>query len=264
MKKATLFAYLRRAPFGGRLTQQQVDGCNLLIDTCHEYAVTDPREVAYVLATVFHETGGTMAPVRETFAKTHKEAMRRLKGVKYAERGYYGRGFIQITWKDNYQRMGELLGVDLVNNPDLALNAEIAAKICVIGMMRGLFTGMGLSNYFHKTADPINARKIVNGLDKAKLIARYYHEILDALEADKKDVKEIKEEDAKPDGAALTTDKTTVGGVAGMIGAGGTGLLVGVDNVYALAAVALLIVVGAIGAWLFFSGRLELKHKGGV
>ena len=42
---------------------------------------------------------------------------------------YRGRGFIQITGKDMYNRVGKLIGVDLVNNPDLANQPEIAAKI---------------------------------------------------------------------------------------------------------------------------------------
>jgi predicted chitinase len=42
---------------------------------------------------------------------------------------YRGRGFIQITGKENYDKVGKLIGVDLVNNPDLANDPEVAAKI---------------------------------------------------------------------------------------------------------------------------------------
>lgn len=42
---------------------------------------------------------------------------------------YCGRGFIQLTGRDNYQVFGDLLHVDLINRPDLALQPEIAARV---------------------------------------------------------------------------------------------------------------------------------------
>ncbi|WP_266156789.1 XVIPCD domain-containing protein [Dyella silvatica] len=42
---------------------------------------------------------------------------------------YRGRGFIQLTGKDNYRAAGEALGLDLVNNPDLAAKEENAGKV---------------------------------------------------------------------------------------------------------------------------------------
>jgi hypothetical protein len=42
---------------------------------------------------------------------------------------YRGRGFIQLTGKDAYQKVGKLIGIDLVNNPDLANEPSVAAKI---------------------------------------------------------------------------------------------------------------------------------------
>ena len=87
---------------------------------------------------------------------------------KYWYTAYYGRGYVQLTWKDNYAKFGSLLGIDLVNNPDLALNPTSAGKIICIGMAKGMFTCVGLSDYFGPSKDDLtNARRIFNGLDKA-------------------------------------------------------------------------------------------------
>lgn len=169
-------------PVFGRLTQPQVDGFEAIFDACTECEM-DERFVAYILATAWHETGALMQPVRETFAKTDEEAVQRLMrtsyGKKYAFRhdnglAYYGRGFVQLTWRDNYRKMGKSLNLDLEGNPDMALNPTVAAEILAEGMMLGSFTGKRLADYFTDTkSDTVNARKIVNGLDRAHKIARY-------------------------------------------------------------------------------------------
>ena len=87
---------------------------------------------------------------------------------------YYGRGYVQLTWYENYGSMGKLLNIDLLDNPDLALQPAIAAAIMIKGMTKGLFTGVSLDKYFtDKLTDWVNARKIINGLDMAKTIAGY-------------------------------------------------------------------------------------------
>lgn len=169
-----------RAQFGP-LSQKEVDGLNALLSEMEGRGWTDKRWWAYVLATAWHETASTMTPLKEYgFGKG------RAYGSPDPVTGkvYAGRGFVQLTWKENYRKLGDLLGLDLVGNPDLALQPGHAAEIMAIGMERGLFTGKGLPDYFDAdTDDPINARRIVNGTDKASLIAGYYQQALAAINA---------------------------------------------------------------------------------
>ena len=168
-----------RPMFGGSFSQTQVDGIADLLAAASAGGMTDQRQVAYLLATAKHETAGTMQPIAE-YGKG--------KGRPYGRpdpktgKTYYGRGFVQLTWIYNYDRAGKELGVDLVNSPDKAMVPEIAARIAVTGMLEGWFTGKKLSDYFNdKKADPINARKIINGLDRATMIAGYFQKFHAAL-----------------------------------------------------------------------------------
>ena len=59
----------------------------------------------------------------------------------------------------------------------LALDPKVATEIIVVGMMKGLFTGVRLENYFNENkTDAVNARRIINILDSAELINGYYKE----------------------------------------------------------------------------------------
>lgn len=101
---------------------------------------------------------------------------------------YYGRGYVQLTWKANYAKMGKLLNLDLVSFPDKAMNPETAIQILFEGMTTGKsfagdFTGRHLGNYFNKnTEDWVNARKIINGLDKAHKIAKESKQFYEAIQ----------------------------------------------------------------------------------
>lgn len=166
-------------PLFGKISQSQVQGMDSILNEWEARGLPDLRWLAYMLATTYHETAGTMQPIRE---------FGRGKGRPYGkvdkETGhvYYGRGFVQLTWKDNYKTMGDLLGVDLVNNPDLAMDLKNATEILFQGMIKGLFTGKRLEQYFDcDTSDPVNARRIINGTDKAQLIAGYHSRFLNAL-----------------------------------------------------------------------------------
>lgn len=173
-----------RPMFGGKLTQSQADGIEHVLDACSKIA--DERWIAYILATVFHETGKTMQPIEEQ-GKGHGQ--RYGKKVKHSgqvytmpDHIYYGRGYVQITWYENYQYLRKLIGKDLLNYPKLALVPNIAAQIMLVGMTKGAFTGMKLDTYFNDLCtDPKNARKIINGTDAAENITDYYYIFYKAL-----------------------------------------------------------------------------------
>jgi putative chitinase len=131
---------------------------------------------AYVLATEYHETAKRMQAVREGLDVS--DAWRR-KNLRYYP--WYGRGEIQLTWEPNYlkasKRLNELgYDCDLIKHPDQTLDPEISTAIMIYGMLEGWFTGKKLRDYL--PADPekkhyVNARRIVNGTDRAELIAGY-------------------------------------------------------------------------------------------
>lgn len=174
------FDGIRSGPFNGKLRAATVRGCNAILDEWERRRLTDLRWLAYKLATALAECGPDMLPVREGFKKTDKEARAYVKRrrYKYAVEVngcvYYGRGLVQLTWLRNYQAMGRILGLPLANNPDLALEPEVAAAIMFEGMTRGTFTGKKLSDYFNgQKTDWKNARRIINGTDRASEIAGY-------------------------------------------------------------------------------------------
>lgn len=293
MDMTTFFAYARRAPFGGRFSQSQIDGINRLLAQWRYYKLTDLRELAYILATVFHETGGRMLPVREAFASSDASAIKmldkafaagRLGSVRKpywrkdaAGKSWFGRGDVQITHQENYRTMGDRLGVDLVGNPSLALDPVISARIAIVGMQEGLFTGRKLTDYFgHGKDDPTGARAIVNGEDKAKLIAGYYKNFLDALEAAYAARKtgapaDVRPKDAEADDMPASQSKsiwTLAGslvasgglGVAKQVMDSGASLLSAVSNPWSFASLAFAVAAIGVFAWLFASGRLTLSR----
>jgi len=146
----------------------------LIIGACIKHGVTNRNQIKYVLATVEHETAGTYMPVKEAYWLSDGWRKRNLRYYPY-----YGRGFVQITWKSNYVKFSKILDVDFVKNPDLALELEHAVNILVIGMKYGHFTGKKLDDYItRKKIDFRRARRIINGLDKAKKIASLAQSII--------------------------------------------------------------------------------------
>lgn len=176
------FGYVRDVLFDGALSQQQVDGQNVIL-ALWEYQATgtpmsDMRWLAYMLATTFHETGYRMWPITEQGSDSY------LQGKEYWP--YVGRGYVQLTWDYNYEKASAALGLiddrDLVEHPELALDSLIGARIMFRGMAEGWFTGKKLGQYFNDDKDdPVNARQIINGNDKDTEIAAYHGQFLQAL-----------------------------------------------------------------------------------
>ena len=145
------------------LNSEQKANALAIMRECVAYT-QDPRQLSYILSTAYGECG--IRPIKEY--RGDQGSYHWTVQNEYWYTGYYGRGFVQLTWKDNYANFGRLLGVDLVNKPDLALDPKIAGKVICIGMTKGLFTGVGLGRYLDSRLDDwSNARRIVNGMDKA-------------------------------------------------------------------------------------------------
>jgi putative chitinase len=185
------FDAVRESLFNGTFTQPQVEGMDAILDKWEAQQLTDLRWLAYMLATAYHETAKTMQPIDEYGKGKGYKYGKKIKrsGIAYTlpDKLYYGRGYVQLTWYENYETMGRLLGVDLLNNPELALHPNIAAEIMFEGMTKGNshfgdFTGRSLENYLNdKKEDWVNARRIINGTDKAELIAGYGKKFYQAL-----------------------------------------------------------------------------------
>lgn len=169
--------------FLGKLTAQQQANANLILNECESYSLL-LGQTAYVLATAWHES--KFKPIEEIGKGKGKPYGSKIKysGKPYSapDKLYYGRGFVQLTWFELYDKFGKLLKLDLLNHPELALVPENAVRILVYGMINGLFTGAKLTRFVNsKSVDFINARKVINGLDKAKLISGYADKILREL-----------------------------------------------------------------------------------
>ena len=168
MNRKYFFDCIRHALYGGRLSNSQVNGITRILDYREaKYPEMTDDQFAYLLATVKWETAHKMVPVREAGGERY------LKTKK--DYPWVGEGLVQVTWEINAKKFGAKKPGDLMGWP-IALHAAFE------GMTKGLFTGKKLSDYVVKgRADYVGARRIINGTDKAVLIARFAHAFRDAL-----------------------------------------------------------------------------------
>lgn len=173
------------------LTPDQVSGLEAVLGPAKD-AGWPLAFAAYALATACHETAYTMQPVREAFWLN--EDWRRRNLTRYYP--YYGRGYVQLTWKANYEKADRELGLNgsLNADLDLALDPDIAAKIMVKGMQEGWFAGDQsgarhtlvrhvAENGSATLAEFTSARRIINGTDRAAKIAGEAIKFQTALQA---------------------------------------------------------------------------------
>ena len=151
-----------------------------------KYAITDTNEKAMFLAQTTHESNDYKR-LEDSFRYTPQrlfEVFRKRVGSldnakKLCSQGakaiadfvyggrlgnakdegykYRGRGIIQLTGKNNYKYYGEKLNIDLVNNPDLAKEADTAIEIALLFWKEkecGLYAKMG---------DVKTVTKLING-----------------------------------------------------------------------------------------------------
>ncbi|MBB4131885.1 peptidoglycan-binding protein [Xanthomonas sp. 3075] len=137
----------------------------LIVKTALENGVTDPKQISYMLATAQHETRNFQAP-EEDFGRSQARKLGYSGGEEF-----YGRGYVHLTHDYNYAKFDKLLRLngEMVRNPDMAKDPEIAAKVLVVGMRDGLFTGKPLDRYIDADShDVYNARRVVNGVTPSK------------------------------------------------------------------------------------------------
>ena len=174
----------------GRLTQSQVDEINFIVDSMDKDKSISYPQGAYILATTWWETANTMLPIAEygkgkgrpygTWYKNSKDQLYTFKDgsrtTAYLQECYphlyYGRGYVQLTWFENFDKASKKLNHDFLKNPDDVMKKEYAIQILLTGMKEGWFTGKRLDDYIHQSKkDYVNARRIINGTDKAQKIA---------------------------------------------------------------------------------------------
>lgn len=189
------FYSVYRNEFGSIRKNATVEAINALINEYEKYQESlKPKQTekfAYILATVRYECGGDMLPITENLRYSAKRLVqvwpsrfnwhtarqyaynpRKLGNKVYGGRlgngalegyKYRGRGFVQLTGYINYKKFSDILGIDLVDKPELALKYNYGARILIDGMIGGLFTGRKLSGYIKPSqTDYYNARSIVN------------------------------------------------------------------------------------------------------
>ncbi len=168
---------------GGRRTLDDVRRCGYDFSSkvgtieaikreCSAQGLGLPAQIAYTLASIQHETGNTFRPVEEGYYVKDRKSYQ--KGLKYYP--YYGRGFIQITWRENYDKFSKILGIDLIDNKGEALEPNISLFIAIYGLKHGSFTGKKLTDYINDTqTDFLNARRCINALPRPEDIKRAEH-----------------------------------------------------------------------------------------
>lgn len=169
-RKKFFDGYRQNLDIDKKLSQSEVNALTVFLDMVDkDFNRLSIPQWSYVFATTFHETNATFLPIKEAYWLSEDW---RKKNLRYFP--FYGRGFVQITWKANYEKFSKQLSEDFVKNPDLVMIPKYAFRILVDGFINGDFTGKKISDYINnQTKDYKGARRCINGSDKAQLIANY-------------------------------------------------------------------------------------------
>lgn len=158
------------------LSANAEDSVKLIVAECQKQGITNPQQIAYILATAQHESDSFKT--LEEYADGSAYEGRSDLGNTNSGDGtkYKGRGFVQLTGRTNYDKYSKITGKDLINSPEtLQQDAGLSAFVLVHGMKNGSYTGAGLDEFTDASGnvDFNGARAIVNGNDRASLIAGY-------------------------------------------------------------------------------------------
>lgn len=205
MNRAAFYDDVRSDISGGKLSQEQVDGMEAILNFWESPQLQptgvfetnwDIRVVGWVadtLATTFHQTAHCMQRITEYGSRSYCDRYEDRKDLGNDQPGdgykFRGRGYVQLTGRRNHQEMTAIVNSfypespDFTEDPDAVKDDGYAAVI----MFYGMFTGKALEN---DIGDPekgqmVNyhqARRIINGLDKAGLIKGYAEEFDQALD----------------------------------------------------------------------------------
>lgn len=194
MDRSAFYAALRSrnsGVFGTSLSSSQVSGIEGILDGFLTHGDGRAKTLAYALATTVRETGSRMVPVREGFATSDASARRIVAKKAYGKPAgpygqvYYGRGRVQETWLENYEKTAKETGVDIVQFPDRRLEPVLDAQILFAGLLDGRWNGQGKGIAFYLPTngpdDLKNARRTVNITDHWEEIAGYYQAFMKAI-----------------------------------------------------------------------------------
>ncbi len=194
MNRAAFFAAIRKSLFGGSLQPGQVERVEILLDAI-ERADWPLAYAAYAFGTAHHETakwqhlkelGGSTYFTRMYDKTGERPKVAATLGNTEVGDGarFAGRGFVQLTGRANYRKAGTAIGIDLIKEPQRAEEPAIAARLLIWGMETGAYTGKACRDYLDKTPpDYVGARRIINGTDRASMVAGYAREFAAALMA---------------------------------------------------------------------------------
>lgn len=184
------------------LPENERNAATLVAKALKEQGILDPNTLAYAMATMKHETAGSFQPVNEGYYNDEQygyepgftgRSEARKRGYDGGE-DYYGRGYIQLTGLGNYKTYGDALGIDLVNNPDLANDPETAAKIMALYMKQRGTASLATAGNF------VDARGTINQDDKGQYIAGIAQQYLKNAPLMKSLISSVNAQEKKPVG----------------------------------------------------------------